>query len=146
MITGSRNDITSIRGTKEASTTRIAPTAKESMEQLHRSIESEGGLSLVPMWKLRDAIGKDKLGIQVVAGIAKMLDEHGMGTLPFGETLPIRQDVSIRVYAQRSGVGELVEAVIHPSGRGPRTLRDRGNDDAKTMLARVRSLVADDGS
>src|SRR5262245_55581606 len=97
---------------------------KKNMQELRGEVEEEGNIKVVPMWQLRDAAGWDKLGRHVVSDIAALLHEHGMGTLPAGESLPLAQSSSVRVYVQRSRVGELVEAVTNPSGRGDAVLRE----------------------
>lgn len=116
---------------------------KRNMTELRQAVEAEGNISVVPMWRLRDAAMWDKLGRNVVADIANLLDQNGMGTLPHGEPLPLSQNASVRVYVQRSRVGDLVSAVINPSGRGDAVLREAGMNDAGDVLDRIRTLVCE---
>lgn len=115
---------------------------KQAMQNLFQEVEDEGGITVVAMWQLRDAAGWDKLGVNVVADIAALLDQHGMGTLPTHETLPLSRNSSVRVYSKGSRVGDLVEAVARPSGQGDRVLRAAGTNDADDVLDRIRTLVA----
>lgn len=114
---------------------------RKSMETLLAEIDADGGLKVLPMWQLRDAAGWDKLGARVVVDIANLLGQYGMATLPASEQLPLTQTESVRVYSQRSRVGNLIEAVLQPSGKGDQVLREASTSDAGDVLDRIRTLV-----
>lgn len=116
---------------------------KRSMEALLSDVMDEGGISVMQMSRLRDSAGWDKLGVNVVADIAKLLDQHGMGTLPVDAPLPLSQGSHVRVYSKGSRIGAIVDAVMNPSGQGDKVLREAGVNDAEDVLARVRMLVGE---
>jgi nitroreductase len=108
---------------------------------LEEQVADAGGIAVLEMWQLRDAAGYAKLGVNVVKTLAVMLDEVGLGTLPVGATLPLEQYSKVRVYQQKSAVGSVVDAVMHPSGRGDDVLRRLTSDDADEILQRIREMV-----
>jgi hypothetical protein len=114
---------------------------KKNMEALLGELEADGGLKVLPMLRLRDAAGWDKLGARVVVDISNLLGQYGMATLPAGEQLPVSQTENVRVYSQRSKLGSIIEAVLQPSGKGDQILREAATSDAGDVLDRIRTLV-----
>lgn len=101
----------------------------------------DAGIAVIEMSELRDAGGWAKLGTNVVKNLATLLDEAGLGTLPVNQPLPIDQYASVRVFQQKSPVGQVVEAVTSPSGRGDGVLRQLTSGDEAEVLERIRELV-----
>lgn len=111
------------------------------MAKLRLEIEAKGGIAIVPMWKLRDAAGWDRLGVNVVKDIAGKMKRGGLATLPAMDVLPYSQDATVRVYVVEGRLGEVIAAVLEPSTKGDALLREIGGDDAADVLMAVRELV-----
>ena len=110
-------------------------------DEIVQEVADAGDVAVIDMWRLRDAGGWAKLGVNVVRALGNLLDEVGLGTLPLGEPLPLDQNGKVRVYRQRSTIGALVEAVTRPSGKGDDVLRRLASDDAGEVLDQIRQLV-----
>lgn len=118
-------------------------TRRTNMVNLLADVEAAGGITVMPMWQVRDAACWDKLGTRVITDIANLLSHHGMASLPAGQPLPLSQDQHVRIYSQRSRVGALADAILEPSGKGDQILREAGTNDAGDVLDRVRALVCE---
>ncbi|GAB3875402.1 hypothetical protein [Terrabacter terrigena] len=114
---------------------------KRPMARLREEIEAKGGIAVVPMWKVRDAAGWDRLGVNVVKDIASKMRRGGLATLPPMDVLPYTQNAQVRVYVTDGRVGEVIAAVLEPSVSGDKLLREIGADDASDVLNAVRELV-----
>lgn len=112
-------------------------------EEIAQEVADAGDVAVIEMWRLRDAGGWAKLGVNVIKALGNLLDEVGLGTLPVGAPMPLDQYGQIRVYRQRSAVGSLVDAVTHPSGKGDEVLRRLTSDDANEVLDQIRELVCE---
>ena len=123
----------------EVGVRRLAPSKK--FVALREEIEARGGLARLPMWRLRDAAGWDRLGVNVVKDIANKMARAGLATLPTVDILPYSQDAVVRIYVVDSRVGQVVDAVTKPSRKGDDLLREIGMDDAADVLNAVRELV-----
>jgi hypothetical protein len=110
-------------------------------DEIVQEVADAGDVLVMEMWRLRDAGGWSKLGVNVVKALGNLLDEVGLGTLPVGAPMPLDQYGQVRIYRQRSAVGSLVEAVTAPSGKGDETLRRLTSDDADEVLDKIRELV-----
>lgn len=111
------------------------------LARLREEIEAKGGIAVIPMWKLRDHAGWDRLGVNVVKDIAAKMRRGGLATLPAMEVLPYSQGVMVRVYVTEGRLGEVIAAVLAPSAGGDKLLREIGSDDAAEVLEAVRDLV-----
>ena len=120
--------------------------ARKRFAAIDQEVLEAGGVAVIPMWQLRDAAGWAKLGVNVVRSISNMMDEAGLGTLPVGEPLPLDGSGQVRVYRQRSRIGQIVEAVTNPSGNGDHVLRQLASDDGNEILDQIRQLVCRDQS
>ena len=110
-------------------------------EDLREEIAAEGGIKQVPMWKLRDAAGWDRLGVNVVKDISNKMRRAGLATLPAMDVLPYTQEAQVRVYVVDSRVGQVIDAVLEPTRAGDQLLKEIGMDDAADVLDAVRELV-----
>ena len=81
------------------------------------------------------------MGVNVVKDIASKMRRGGLATLPPMETLPIRRRAEVRLYVTDSRVGDIIAAVLEPSAKGDKLLREIGGDDASDVLKAVRELV-----
>lgn len=111
---------------------------------IEREVREAGDLAIIEMWRIREAGGWAKLGVNVIQALSNDLDEAGMGTLPPDEPLPLDGGMPVRVYRQRSNVGQIVDAVTRPTGRGDEALRRMAADDSSEILVKIRQLVGRD--
>lgn len=65
-------------------------------DSIKNQIEENGDISSFSMTELRDAAGKEKLGVNVRAKISKTLAGLGLGHIP--KELPTYQHESVRLY------------------------------------------------
>lgn len=114
---------------------------RKAFQDIEERVIAEGGIAMVEMGDLREAGGWAKLGANVVRHLATLLDEAGLGTLPVGDPLPIDQYASVRVFQQKSPVGQAVEAVTKPSGKGDDVLRRLTSGDEAEVLYKIRELL-----
>jgi hypothetical protein len=118
---------------------RVIP--KRPMAKLREEIEAKGGIEVLPMWRIRDAAGWDRLGVNVVKDIASKMRRGGLATLPAMDVLPCTQHALVRVYVREGRLGKVISAVLEPSYDGDKLLREIGGDDASDVLEAVRELV-----
>ena len=116
---------------------------RQKLEEIRTEVERDGGIKSFPMWRLRDACGWGKLGVNVVRDIASRLRDVGLGYLPSEGELPRDQYGTVHLYVKESPVGELVEAVLAPNDGGNVRLRSAAGTDAALVLQQIRALVCD---
>ena len=79
------------------------------------------GIVATTLGELRQSIAHvDRLGRFVLATIEQTLSEHGIGYFPedaFSHPAP-RQHHAVRLYLRDSGIGRVVQAVLHPTPEG----------------------------
>jgi len=108
---------------------------------LKAEIDAAGGIKVMYMWQFRDASGWMKLGPQVIIDVARKMSDQDIGTLPYGEPLPMYGDYQVRVFLTTSRVGRMIDAVVSPSAKGDALLREIGADDSAEVLERVRQMI-----
>ncbi|MEZ4447760.1 MAG: hypothetical protein R3B72_52270, partial [Polyangiaceae bacterium] len=108
---------------------------------LARAVELEGDLITTSMETLRNLHNAGRLGVHVVSGIQDRLANHGLGHFP--DPLPNYQHEEVRIYKQGTQVAKIVEAVLSPSDRGDRVLREAANVDTSEKLQKIRELICD---
>ena len=123
--------------------TKIVERKRKKLQELRQNVEADGFVRPFPMWKLRDACGYGRLGVHVVQDIAARLRAVGLGYLPAGRDLPRDQYATVHLYLRDSPVGEVVEAVLHPSEAGDARLREAAGSDAAEILQQIRALVCE---
>ena len=120
---------------------RRITTPERPLAKLREEIEAQGGIALLPMWKIRDAARWDRLGVNVVKDIASKMRRSGLATLPAMDVLPYTQYAMVRVYVTEGRLADVISAVLDPSNEGDKLLREIGGDDASDVLKAVRELV-----
>ena len=119
-----------------------------SLKDIRAEVDEAGGVTTVPMGRLRDAVGMKKLGVHVIADIAKKLRGEGLGHYP--DPLPLYQEQFVRVFVLGSEVDDLLTAVLDVSPDRDERLRQAAGGaaaaDAETILAQVRDLVCGAGT
>ncbi len=114
---------------------------RANFRQLAAEIDADGGITTMPMRRLRDAHLDGKLGNRSVIQIANHLSKAGIGVLTRGRDLPLYQDELVQVYSEKSTVGEIVDAVLAPSDRGEQLLRKVADNDATEVVQQIKALV-----
>ena len=118
------------------------PSGFKNMDDLKSQLEDKfGGVVTVPMWKIRDAYGAERLGVNVTANIMEELEGRGIGHLP--KNLPRDQWADARVYLKNSAVGRVIKASLEIDADQDAILRRLTNEKADALLKRVRELVCD---
>ena len=108
---------------------------------VEQRVDSSKGVATFEMWQLRDVHGVGRLGKHVATGISEELADRGLAHFP--STLPINQYERARVYRVKSAVGRAITASSTLTEEADNTLRTMADDDAQTVLQRVRELVCD---
>ena len=111
-------------------------------EDLANDVTSKDGLLICTMEDLREGYEAGRLGPNVVKGIADKLHEHGLSYFPPGD-LPMSQHETVRIYRQGSTIADVVNAILHPTEKGDRTLREICSGTDRDVLQRVKELVCD---
>jgi hypothetical protein len=110
-----------------------------SWSELRTAVESNDGLAVTTMEKLRDIKGAGRLGKHVRDAISKDLASNGLGHLP--PVLPEYQDRRVRIYSLGSNISDVVNAVYSPSADGDELLREIGSSKAMTLIQQIRELL-----
>jgi len=115
-----------------------------SWNNIKEKVEANDNVLTVTMTELRDAAGKDKLGVHVRAEISKTLAGMGLGHIP--QELPSYQHESARLYKRGTPVGELIEMVMSPGELNDRKLREQFAESAvdyASIIEQIRELVSE---
>lgn len=115
-----------------------------SWNEIKEKVEANDNILTVTMTDLRDAAGKDKLGVHVRAEISKTLAGMGLGHIP--QELPSYQHELVRLYKRGTPIGELIEMVMSPSEQNDRKLKEQIAEisvDYANIIERIRDLVSE---
>lgn len=115
-----------------------------SWETIKNRVEENGNVASFSMIELRDAAGKEKLGVNVRAEIQKILAGLGLGHVP--KELPTYQHESVRLYKRGTVMGDFLETVLTPGEPHDRKIREQLNaSDARNIeiIEAIRELVAE---
>lgn len=115
-------------------------TFSQAMLDLRTRVEENGDVLTVEMSELRDAYGRERLGVNVVAGIQKTLEQLGIGHIP--ARLTTSQENSVRLFKVKSPAGRLIRAVQRPGFSNDEAIRDAAAAEANAILDQVRELVS----
>jgi hypothetical protein len=110
-----------------------------SFEGLKKIVSDRGGLAIVEMWQLRDALGVSRLGPIVTKSIGNELAQQGLGHQP--STLPLDQYASVRIFRKGSSFAELVDLFESFDEESNRRLIDLTMNDSTETLRKIRELV-----
>jgi len=111
-------------------------------DEIKNQVENSGDIISLTMSDLRDATGKDKLGVHVKAQISKTLAGMGLGHIP--QELPSYQHESVRLYKRGTPIGELIEIVLQPGESNDRKLKEQFAEekiDYASIIEQIRELV-----
>jgi hypothetical protein len=113
-------------------------------DEIKRMVEDNGNVCTVTMQVLRDAAGKDKLGVNVCANISKTLVGMGLGHVP--AELPFYQYEQVRLYKHGTTVGDLINTVLGTGEQNDKKLKGLINEEEKNcfdIIEQIRVLVAE---
>jgi hypothetical protein len=113
-------------------------------EEIKSLVEENDNVLTISMNELKEAVGKDRLGIHVRSEISKTLAGMGLGHIP--SELPSNQHDSVRLYKRGTPAGDLIEVVMAPSESNDRKLRDQLSGDQinyANIIEQIRELVAE---
>ena len=108
------------------------------------SVEENGNVQTVSMNDLKEAAGRDRLGVHVRGELMRTLAGMGLGHIP--RDLPSNQNDSVRLYKRGTPAGDLIEVVIQPGESNDRKIRDQLNTDQidySNIIEQIRELVAE---
>ena len=111
----------------------------KSMEEVRELVNQKGGVLTTTMEVLRNAYGKGRLGIHVLAGIDSSLAGLGLGHYP--PALPDSQEKPIKLYRKGTPVGNLIEAVLGMEQCRDEQLRTAAAGDDASIIKQIRELV-----
>ena len=112
--------------------------------EIKEKVEANDNVLTVTMVELREAAGKDKLGIHVKAEISKTLAGMGLGHIP--RELPSYQHESVRLYKRGTPIGELIEMVMTSGEQNDRKLKEQFDENAvdyASVIEQIRELVSE---
>jgi hypothetical protein len=113
-------------------------------DEIKRNVEENGGTASFTMVQLRDAAGKDKLGVNVRKEISKTLAGMGLGHIP--QELPSYQHEGVRLYKRGTDTGDVIETVLSPGEQNDRKLKEYLNTDTARyaeIIEQIRDLVSE---
>lgn len=113
-------------------------------DEIKQTVEEKGNVATLSMIELRDAVGKDKLGVNVRDEISKTLAGLGLGHVP--RELPSYQHEAVRLYKRGTVVGDFIETVLNPGEQSDRKIREQlSASEAKyvEIIEAIRELVAE---
>lgn len=111
-------------------------------ESLRDEVAAAGGLKTVEMRRLREAIGRERLGIRLLEPeIADELPKVDLGVL--GD-LSVRAKDKVRLYVRSSAIGQIVEALQDDSPGADFTLQRFGK--LADRIAVLRALICPESS
>ena len=111
-------------------------------QEIKSAVESNGNIKTFPLGDLRDATGKDKLGVHVRSEISSTLAGMGLGHVP--QELPNYQHELVRVYKRGTSLGDVIERILTPGESNDITLRESFSDDKidyAAIIQQIRKLV-----
>jgi hypothetical protein len=112
------------------------------LEELRDAVEHNENILTVPMWKVRDAYGAQRLKVHIRSGIHNELEGLGLAHMP--ATIPDDQNAILRVIKKGTPAAKLIAAARRVSADHPdddQLIRDAVSGDAKTTLQEIREIV-----
>jgi hypothetical protein len=111
------------------------------LEDIGKEIDENGGVLSTPMWRIRNAYGAERLGVNVCSNISEELELMGIAHIPL--RLPADQNALVRVYRKKSATGRLIRAGQKIGEEYDRQLREAAAGEAQSILRQIRELVCD---
>ena len=110
------------------------------LQVLRKEVVDNGGVLTVRMSKLMDAYKVSDLNGKTTEGLIAALAGHGLRYRRSSE----RNVSEVRLYIAGTRIADVIEAVHETGQKGDAILRQINEDvDSKTLLNRIRALVAD---
>lgn len=113
-------------------------------DEIKKQVEENGNLLTVQMNELKEAAGRDRLGVHVRSEISRTLSGMGLAHIP--KNLPTNQHDLVRLYKRGTPAGDLIEIVISPNETNDLKLRTQlGNNpiDYANIIDQIRELIAE---
>lgn len=113
-------------------------------DDVKKKVETNGNVLTLSMTDLKDAAGKDKLGVNVRAEISKTLAGMGLGHIP--QELPSYQHESVRIYKKGTPVGDFIDTVMSPGESNDKKLKEKFPESAvdyTSIIDKIRELVSE---
>lgn len=113
-------------------------------DKIKAQVEEHGSTHTVTMENLRDAAGKDKLGVNVRTEIKSQLAGMGLGHVP--KELPRHQDQQVRLYKRGTMIGDLIDTVLTPGVQNDVKIREILNESSseyQSIIEQIRELVSE---
>jgi hypothetical protein len=115
-----------------------------SWSEIKEKVEANDNILTIPMTDLKEAVGKDKLGVHVRSEISRTLAGMGLGHIP--QDLPKNQNEYARLYKRGTVAGELIETVLCPGEPKDRKLIElfaESKVNHAEIIEQIRELVAE---
>ncbi len=115
-----------------------------SWDEIKKRVEANDNVITLQMVELRDAAGRDKLGVNVRSEISSIIAGMGLGHVP--KELPSYQHESVRLYKRGTPIGDLIETVLTPGEQNDRKLREQFSSssiDYAKIIEQIRELVSE---
>lgn len=110
------------------------------LEELREVVEQNDNIVTVPMWKVRNAYGAERLKVHIRSGIHEALDGLGLAHMP--RTIPDDQNEMLRVIKKGTPVAKLIAAARRVGDHDDdQLIRDTVSGDAKATLQEIREIV-----
>src|ERR1700691_5265653 len=110
------------------------------LEELREVVEQNDNIVTVPMWKVRNAYGAERLKVHIRSGIHEALDGLGLAHMP--RTIPDDQNEMLRVIKKGTPVAKLIAAARRVGDHDDdQLIRDTVSADAKATLQELREIV-----
>ena len=113
----------------------------KSLTEIAERVEAEDGLLSMPMWRVRDAYGAARLGVNVRARMSDALGSVGLEHYP--RDLPADQMDEVRLVKRGSPVSKLMRAARKITSEGDQFLREAAAGEANRLLGEIRELLCD---
>jgi len=113
-------------------------------DEIKNKVEENDNVLTVVMSELKEAIEKEKLGVNVRAKISKTLAGMGLGHIP--REIPSSQDEYVRLYKRGTPIGELIDIVMTPGTNNDQKLKEQlniDNIDHADIIEKIRELVSE---
>ncbi len=110
------------------------------LQELREAVERNDNILTVPMWKVRDAYGAQRLKVHIRSGIHDELDGLGLTHMPF--EIPDNQNDPIRIIKKGTPAAKLIAAARRVGDPDDdQLIRDSVAGDAKATLQEIREMV-----
>jgi hypothetical protein len=112
---------------------------KSLLDQLEEEICNKENVLSVPMHRIRDACGVQRLREYTIQQVATKLSSKGIGHIP--RKLPMDQGAPVRLYIQESTVGRFLKVALQPGEAGDEKLRQLAEGGAADAIRQIRDVL-----